>query len=64
MKDRVLIAWLITDLISDIFLIAGSIYLVIWKGCSGWWIVLAIVLAEQPDLYKALRKRYNIEVEE
>ena len=59
-KDNFLIAWIICDLIKDIFLLSGSIYLVIWKGCSGWWIVLSIILSASPTLFKVIRKRYEI----
>lgn len=43
-RDWVLITWLIVDLIRDLFCLSGGIYLAIWKHCSGWWVVLAIVL--------------------
>lgn len=60
MKDWVLITWLIVDFLMGVFLLAGSIYLVIWKGCSGWWIVLALILGSSPSLYAALKIRYKI----
>lgn len=62
-KDIVLMTWIICDLIKDIFLLSGSIYLVIWKGCSGWWIILAMILSGSPTLFKVLKKRYEIKEE-
>ena len=54
MKDSFLIVWIICDLVKDMFLLSGSIYLVVWQGCSGWWIVLAIILCCNSDtLFKA-----------
>jgi hypothetical protein len=30
----------------NIFLMAGSVYLVFEKGASGWWIVLAMLMTQ------------------
>lgn len=57
--DSVLIWWLILTFIWDVFLIAGTSYLVFWKGVSGWWFVLAIVIGLQPSLYKALNRKHD-----
>lgn len=64
MKDIILIVWLILDLVKALFCLSGSIYLVLWKGCSGWWIVLAIVLCFDFLLYAILKKKYGIAEEE
>jgi hypothetical protein len=59
MKDKTIIAWLICDVLRDIFFIFGSVYLVIWKGCSGWWIVLAIILCQNDLLTEVLKKKHE-----
>lgn len=35
---------LILAIIWNIFIIAGTSYIVFWKGESGWWFLLAILL--------------------
>lgn len=61
-EDWVLIIWIIATLIWDIFLIGGTAYLVFWKGTSGLWFILAILLGRAPTLYKVLRKKYDVEL--
>ena len=34
----------IANLIKDLFVLSGMSYLYFWKGVSGWWWVLAILL--------------------
>ena len=57
-KDYVLIVWIITVFLWDVFLIAGTSYLVFWQGHSGWWFVLAIILGANPTTIEILKKRY------
>ncbi len=57
--DKMLIGWFICELITNLTLLFGSIYLVLWRGCSGWWIVLALILCDY-DSVKALKKQYGI----
>lgn len=59
MKYLLLIVWIIFDLIKDCLFIGGSIYLAIWRHCSGWWVVLGIILSFSPTLYKCLAKEFN-----
>jgi hypothetical protein len=35
----------LATVIYDFFFIGGSIYLYGWKGWSGWWIVLGLLIA-------------------
>lgn len=60
MKDNVLITWIIGTIIYSTILLCGSVYLVIWKGCSGWWIVLALALMGDGTLLKILKNKYGI----
>ncbi len=60
MKYAFLIVWTICELIKDLTLLGGSIYLAIWKHCSGWWVVLAIVLCIAPTYYEVIRKEFGI----
>ena len=34
----------IANLIKDLFVLSGMSYLYFWRGVSGWWWVLAILL--------------------
>lgn len=60
MKDSVLVAWLVTQLVWDVFIWAGCSYVVFWRGRSGWWFLLAIAATYSEVLIKVLRKRYGI----
>lgn len=59
-SDAVLIIWLIIAAIWDVAVIGITGYLVFWRGHSGWWFVVALILSSQPTLYRALRKRFDI----
>lgn len=62
MRDNtLLLIWLIITIIESFILFVGSIYLVLWRGCSGWWIVLALLLVSSSSVFKVLRKKFNIE---
>ena len=60
-KDWVLITWIICAFVWAIFLLAGTSYLVFFKGISEWWFLLAIFCAIQITLFKSLGKRYGVE---
>jgi hypothetical protein len=59
MKETLLIIWIIAATIESCFFVGGSVYLAIWKHCSGWWVVLGLVLSLQISLYKCLRSHFN-----
>lgn len=59
-KDWVLIVWIITASMWDMFLLIGTSYIVFYLGFSGFWFVLAVMLGVQKSLYETLRKRYRI----
>jgi len=37
----------IANLIKDLFVLSGMSYLYFWRGVSGWWWVLALILMAQ-----------------
>ncbi len=59
-KDGVLVVWILCAFMWDIFLIGGTSYLVFYKGCSGWWFVLTVLLGSQFTLFDVLKERYGI----
>ena len=59
-KDTVLVTWLIIVLIWNIFLISGTSYLVFWK-CASAWLFLPAILLGYSDVFKVIRKKYNLE---
>lgn len=60
-KDWVIITWLITTLIFDLAAVAATGYVVFWKGYSGWWWLLTMLICSQPVLVKVLKSRYGIQ---
>lgn len=60
MRDALLIIWLLVDLLWTAFLFGGTAYEVFWRGHSGWWFLLAILLGPSMGgryLYHALKDR-------
>lgn len=58
MKACLLIIWLALDIVQSIFFIGGGVYLALWKHCSGWWVVLGIIISMSfggGQLYKSFR---------
>lgn len=58
--DVVLIVWFLADVAWGAFLFGGCAYLVFWRGNSGWWFVLALILGPAlggEKLYKRLSER-------
>lgn len=62
-NDLLLAVWILSALTWDILVFATTTYLVFWRGHSGWWFILAVLLAGQSTLFKALRKRFDIKEE-
>ncbi len=60
MKYALLMLWIICDFLFGTFLIGGSIWMVLYKHCSGWWVAIAIVLCMSPTLYKVLAKEFGV----
>lgn len=60
MKYLFLIIYTITEVIRDVFFVGGAVYLSIWRHCSGWWVVLGIVLCMSPTYFKIIRKEFNV----
>jgi len=59
-SDAVLIVWVIVSLLWDV-LVSGTIaYVVFWRGRSGWWFLLLIILCYNPTLYQGLAKRFGL----
>lgn len=54
-NKNILITWVVLAFLWDFFLIGGVTYLVFWKGHSGWWFVLAIVLGLHTTLFDKLK---------
>jgi hypothetical protein len=62
-SNLILIVWLLCDLIWGLVLIGGSVYLIVWKGRSAWWFIIAAVLSTTlggDKLYKRLSERVKI----
>jgi len=53
-NKTVLIVWIVCAFVWDVFLIAGTSYIVFWKGYSGWWFLPAVFIGIQPTLFKKL----------
>jgi len=59
-SDAVLILWIIIGAAWDVLVFTTTTYLVFWKGHSGWWYILAILLTYSESLFKVLRKRFGL----
>lgn len=59
MRYALLIIWLVLEFALDVFLMGGAIYLVMWRHCSGWWIVLALILMCRPAIFKVLKQEFK-----
>ena len=58
MRAAILIIWLILDVLLTVFFVGGGVYLAIWRHCSGWWVVLGLVISScigSKHLYKSLK---------
>lgn len=44
MNDKILLVWLICQMLFDIVIIGGVGYLVYFRGVTGWALLLAIVV--------------------
>jgi len=62
--DAILIVWILSSFLWDVFVFAGIGYLVFWRGHSGWWFLFAALLTYTPNLFKALRKRFALPEED
>lgn len=59
-KDWVLIVWTISLFAWDVLVFGTTTYLVFWKGESGWWFALAILLCMGTTYFDVMKKRYGI----
>lgn len=61
MKDtRLLAVWVVCQFVYDTVLIVGTAYLVFFRGESGWWFLLTMVLVACPTLFKALKQEFAL----
>lgn len=64
MKDWLLALWLLIDLAWTALVTCVIGYMVFFKEHSGWWLVLIPALCGSESLYKALRKRFEVQSKE
>lgn len=61
MKDWLLALWVVAQFLFDASVLGFTAYVVFWKGRSGWWFLLAMILCSSESLFKVLRKRFGVE---
>ncbi len=62
MSDRVLITWIVCDLLWTVAVWGCGVKIVFQAGHSGWWFLLALLVTGDSTLYKVLKKRYGVDV--
>lgn len=64
MNNRPLLyTWLILSFLSELIVLGGVGYLVVWKSAPDWLFILAFIWGFQPSLYKVLRKEFGVKEE-